>query len=168
MQWHAAYGCYVFMGLGLLMPWNSFITAIDYFSSLYPGAPSFPVLNHSRLPLPPALCLRGIHRRMHSAGYKVDTMVAVAYNIPNLLGMISMLPFSKGTGSSARIVLGAFRIDRLPLQAHAALELAQVPFSAFLSVFPYPQLSVLSQPLRCCCRRSCRWHSISDRPRVMC
>mmetsp|Transcript_22543 Transcript_22543/g.62545 ORF Transcript_22543/g.62545 Transcript_22543/m.62545 type:complete len:442 (-) Transcript_22543:354-1679(-) len=74
-RFHVAYFCYFFMGLGLLMPWNSFITAIDYFSALYPDR-------------------------------RVDTMIAVAYNIPNLMAMVSMLPFSKGTGSQLRILAG--------------------------------------------------------------
>ena len=29
--------CYFVMGMGFLAPWNAFLTAIDYFSSLYVG-----------------------------------------------------------------------------------------------------------------------------------
>mmetsp|Transcript_34143 Transcript_34143/g.87301 ORF Transcript_34143/g.87301 Transcript_34143/m.87301 type:complete len:444 (-) Transcript_34143:110-1441(-) len=36
-KYHAAYWCYLIMGMGLLLPWNAFITAVDYFTALYPG-----------------------------------------------------------------------------------------------------------------------------------
>ncbi|KAF5746615.1 hypothetical protein HS088_TW06G00786 [Tripterygium wilfordii] len=35
-SFHFAYIIYFTMGLGFLLPWNAFITAIDYFSYLYP------------------------------------------------------------------------------------------------------------------------------------
>jgi hypothetical protein len=28
---------FVLLGVGFLLPWNAFITAIDYFEQLYPG-----------------------------------------------------------------------------------------------------------------------------------
>ncbi|KAG6538813.1 equilibrative nucleotide transporter 1-like [Zingiber officinale] len=34
-----AYAVYFILGAGFLLPWNSFITAVDYFSYLYPDAP---------------------------------------------------------------------------------------------------------------------------------
>ncbi|KAJ0988687.1 hypothetical protein J5N97_007043 [Dioscorea zingiberensis] len=36
---HIAYLVYFTLGAGFLLPWNAFITAIDYFSYLYPAAP---------------------------------------------------------------------------------------------------------------------------------
>uniref|UniRef100_A0A7S1SXV4 Equilibrative nucleoside transporter n=1 Tax=Tetraselmis chuii TaxID=63592 RepID=A0A7S1SXV4_9CHLO len=36
-KYNVTYWCYLFMGLGLLLPWNAFITAVDYFTALYPG-----------------------------------------------------------------------------------------------------------------------------------
>ncbi|CAL9123331.1 unnamed protein product [Musa acuminata var. zebrina] len=36
---HVAYAVYFTLGAGFLLPWNAFITAVDYFSYLYPGAP---------------------------------------------------------------------------------------------------------------------------------
>lgn len=35
---HLAYIIYFTLGLGFLLPWNAFITAVDYFSYLYPEA----------------------------------------------------------------------------------------------------------------------------------
>lgn len=35
---HFAYIIYFTLGLGFLLPWNAFITAVDYFSYLYPEA----------------------------------------------------------------------------------------------------------------------------------
>ncbi|XP_028794852.1 equilibrative nucleotide transporter 1 [Neltuma alba] len=35
-KWHLAYIIYFIIGLGYLLPWNAFITAVDYFSYLYP------------------------------------------------------------------------------------------------------------------------------------
>ncbi|KAF5741060.1 hypothetical protein HS088_TW10G00055 [Tripterygium wilfordii] len=37
-SFHFAYIIYFTMGLGFLLPWNAFITAVDYFSYLYPDA----------------------------------------------------------------------------------------------------------------------------------
>ncbi|XP_054823130.1 equilibrative nucleotide transporter 1 [Prosopis cineraria] len=37
-KWHLAYIIYFILGLGYLLPWNAFITAVDYFSYLYPEA----------------------------------------------------------------------------------------------------------------------------------
>ncbi|XP_058729504.1 equilibrative nucleotide transporter 1-like [Vicia villosa] len=37
-KWHLAYMIYFFLGFGYLLPWNAFITAVDYFSYLYPDA----------------------------------------------------------------------------------------------------------------------------------
>ncbi|KAJ9176408.1 hypothetical protein P3X46_011721 [Hevea brasiliensis] len=34
---HFAYITYFTLGLGFLLPWNAFITAVDYFSYIYPG-----------------------------------------------------------------------------------------------------------------------------------
>ncbi|KAJ8759001.1 hypothetical protein K2173_003239 [Erythroxylum novogranatense] len=34
---HLAYIIYFTLGLGFLLPWNAFITAVDYFSYIYPG-----------------------------------------------------------------------------------------------------------------------------------
>ncbi|KAF0899498.1 hypothetical protein E2562_019981 [Oryza meyeriana var. granulata] len=34
-----AYAIFFTLGAGFLLPWNAFITAVDYFSYLYPGAP---------------------------------------------------------------------------------------------------------------------------------
>lgn len=34
---HLAYVVYFVLGLGFLLPWNAFITAVDYFGYLYPG-----------------------------------------------------------------------------------------------------------------------------------
>ncbi|XP_015695749.2 equilibrative nucleotide transporter 1-like [Oryza brachyantha] len=34
-----AYAIFFTLGTGFLLPWNAFITAVDYFSYLYPGAP---------------------------------------------------------------------------------------------------------------------------------
>lgn len=36
---HLAYVVYFILGAGFLVPWNAFITAVDYFSYLYPAAP---------------------------------------------------------------------------------------------------------------------------------
>lgn len=36
---HLAYLTYFILGAGFLLPWNAFITAVDYFSHLYPGVP---------------------------------------------------------------------------------------------------------------------------------
>ncbi|CAD5188010.1 unnamed protein product [Musa acuminata subsp. malaccensis] len=36
---HVAYAVYFTLGAGFLLPWNAFITAVDYFSYLYPDAP---------------------------------------------------------------------------------------------------------------------------------
>ncbi|KAG6498796.1 equilibrative nucleotide transporter 1-like [Zingiber officinale] len=36
---HLAYAVYFTLGAGFLLPWNAFITAVDYFSYLYPAAP---------------------------------------------------------------------------------------------------------------------------------
>ncbi|XP_058769517.1 equilibrative nucleotide transporter 1-like isoform X2 [Vicia villosa] len=36
--WNLAYIIYFTLGIGYLFPWNSFITAVDYFSYLYPQA----------------------------------------------------------------------------------------------------------------------------------
>ncbi|EHA8587756.1 equilibrative nucleotide transporter 1 [Cocos nucifera] len=36
---HVAYLVYFTLGAGFLLPWNAFITAVDYFSYLYPAAP---------------------------------------------------------------------------------------------------------------------------------
>ena len=36
-RWAACYLCWVFLGMGILFPWNAFITAVDYFGLLYPG-----------------------------------------------------------------------------------------------------------------------------------
>ncbi|URE43593.1 Nucleoside transporter [Musa troglodytarum] len=36
---HAAYAVYFILGAGFLLPWNAFITAVDYFSYLYRGTP---------------------------------------------------------------------------------------------------------------------------------
>lgn len=33
-----AYAVYFILGAGFLLPWNAFITAVDYFAHLYPGA----------------------------------------------------------------------------------------------------------------------------------
>ncbi|GBG63461.1 hypothetical protein CBR_g38079 [Chara braunii] len=35
--WNLAYAIFFWLGLGILMPWNAFITAIDYFGDIYPG-----------------------------------------------------------------------------------------------------------------------------------
>ncbi|WVZ03400.1 hypothetical protein V8G54_024206 [Vigna mungo] len=35
-KWDLAYIVYFFLGFGYLLPWNAFITAVDYFSYLYP------------------------------------------------------------------------------------------------------------------------------------
>lgn len=37
-KWYLAYIVYFTLGLGYLLPWNAFITAVDYFSFLYPDA----------------------------------------------------------------------------------------------------------------------------------
>ncbi|KAK7263933.1 hypothetical protein RJT34_31532 [Clitoria ternatea] len=37
-KWHLTYIVYFTLGLGYLLPWNAFITAVDYFSYLYPDA----------------------------------------------------------------------------------------------------------------------------------
>ncbi|CAL5209872.1 unnamed protein product [Lathyrus oleraceus] len=37
-KWNLAYIIYLTLGIGYLFPWNSFITAVDYFSYLYPQA----------------------------------------------------------------------------------------------------------------------------------
>lgn len=37
-KWYLAYIVYFTLGLGYLLPWNAFITAVDYFSYLYPDA----------------------------------------------------------------------------------------------------------------------------------
>ncbi|KAI4314314.1 hypothetical protein L6164_027236 [Bauhinia variegata] len=37
-KFHFAYVIYFTLGLGFLLPWNAFITAVDYFSYLYPEA----------------------------------------------------------------------------------------------------------------------------------
>ncbi|MQL95297.1 hypothetical protein Taro_027965 [Colocasia esculenta] len=37
--YHLAYAIYFTLGAGFLLPWNAFITAVDYFSYLYPDAP---------------------------------------------------------------------------------------------------------------------------------
>ncbi|XP_061353477.1 equilibrative nucleotide transporter 1 [Gastrolobium bilobum] len=37
-KWQLAYIIYFTLGLGYLLPWNAFITAVDYFSYLYPDA----------------------------------------------------------------------------------------------------------------------------------
>lgn len=36
---HVAYIVYFLLGAGFLLPWNTFITAVDYFSYLYPETP---------------------------------------------------------------------------------------------------------------------------------
>ncbi|RWW80489.1 hypothetical protein BHE74_00011160 [Ensete ventricosum] len=36
---HVAYAVYFTLGAGFLLPWNAFITAVDYFSYLYRGTP---------------------------------------------------------------------------------------------------------------------------------
>ncbi|KAL1215351.1 Equilibrative nucleotide transporter 1 [Cardamine amara subsp. amara] len=36
-SFHFAYIIYFTFGVGFLLPWNSFITAVDYFSYLYPS-----------------------------------------------------------------------------------------------------------------------------------
>ncbi|KAG0476710.1 hypothetical protein HPP92_013087 [Vanilla planifolia] len=38
-RFHFAYAIYFTLGMGFLLPWNAFITAVDYFSYLYPAAP---------------------------------------------------------------------------------------------------------------------------------
>lgn len=38
-RFHVAYLVYFTLGAGFLLPWNAFITAVDYFSYLYPAAP---------------------------------------------------------------------------------------------------------------------------------
>ncbi|XP_020590358.1 equilibrative nucleotide transporter 1 [Phalaenopsis equestris] len=38
-QFYIAYIVYFILGMGFLLPWNAFITAVDYFSYLYPGTP---------------------------------------------------------------------------------------------------------------------------------
>ncbi|KAL0905179.1 hypothetical protein M5K25_027366 [Dendrobium thyrsiflorum] len=38
-RFHIAYMVYFTLGMGFLLPWNAFITAVDYFSYLYPGTP---------------------------------------------------------------------------------------------------------------------------------
>lgn len=37
-SYHLAYITYFILGTGYLIPWNAFITAVDYFSYLYPSA----------------------------------------------------------------------------------------------------------------------------------
>jgi len=37
-SYHLAYIIYFTLGTGYLIPWNAFITAVDYFSYLYPNA----------------------------------------------------------------------------------------------------------------------------------
>ncbi|XP_057493338.1 equilibrative nucleotide transporter 1-like [Actinidia eriantha] len=37
-SFHVAYAIYFILGAGYLLPWNAFITAVDYFSYLYPEA----------------------------------------------------------------------------------------------------------------------------------
>jgi equilibrative nucleoside transporter 1/2/3 len=37
-KYHLAYITYFILGFGYLLPWNAFITAVDYFSYLYPQA----------------------------------------------------------------------------------------------------------------------------------
>ncbi|GFY91050.1 equilibrative nucleotide transporter 1 [Actinidia rufa] len=37
-SFHLAYAIYFTLGAGYLLPWNAFITAVDYFSYLYPEA----------------------------------------------------------------------------------------------------------------------------------
>lgn len=37
-SFHFAYIIYFTLGLGFLLPWNAFITAVDYFSYIYPDA----------------------------------------------------------------------------------------------------------------------------------
>uniref|UniRef100_A0A0D6R851 Uncharacterized protein n=1 Tax=Araucaria cunninghamii TaxID=56994 RepID=A0A0D6R851_ARACU len=36
-KYHLAYISYFILGAGFLLPWNAYITAVDYFSYLYPG-----------------------------------------------------------------------------------------------------------------------------------
>lgn len=38
-SFHLAYIVFFILGAGFLLPWNAFITAVDYFSYLYPDAP---------------------------------------------------------------------------------------------------------------------------------
>lgn len=38
-SFHLAYIVYFTLGVGLLIPWNTFITAVDYFTYLYPSVP---------------------------------------------------------------------------------------------------------------------------------
>ncbi|XP_010905297.1 equilibrative nucleotide transporter 1 [Elaeis guineensis] len=38
-NYHVAYLVYFTLGAGFLVPWNAFITAVDYFGYLYPAAP---------------------------------------------------------------------------------------------------------------------------------
>ncbi|XP_020595745.1 equilibrative nucleotide transporter 1-like [Phalaenopsis equestris] len=38
-QFYIAHIIYFILGMGYLLPWNAFITAVDYFSYLYPGTP---------------------------------------------------------------------------------------------------------------------------------
>ncbi|PKA54725.1 Equilibrative nucleotide transporter 1 [Apostasia shenzhenica] len=38
-RFHMAYMVYFTLGMGFLLPWNAFITAVDYFSYVYPAAP---------------------------------------------------------------------------------------------------------------------------------
>ncbi|KAK8950914.1 Equilibrative nucleotide transporter 1 [Platanthera zijinensis] len=38
-RFHIAYIVYFTLGMGFLLPWNAFITAVDYFSYLYPAVP---------------------------------------------------------------------------------------------------------------------------------
>ena len=38
-SFHLAYIIYFTLGAGYLLPWNAFITAVDYFTYLYPDAP---------------------------------------------------------------------------------------------------------------------------------
>eukprot|EP01018_Ginkgo_biloba_P010707 Gb_12126 [translate_table: standard] len=37
-KFHVAYMIYFLLGTGYLLPWNAFITAVDYFAYLYPNA----------------------------------------------------------------------------------------------------------------------------------
>eukprot|EP00240_Pyramimonas_obovata_P009636 CAMPEP_0118940042 /NCGR_PEP_ID=MMETSP1169-20130426/30472_1 /TAXON_ID=36882 /ORGANISM="Pyramimonas obovata, Strain CCMP722" /LENGTH=100 /DNA_ID=CAMNT_0006884435 /DNA_START=531 /DNA_END=830 /DNA_ORIENTATION=- len=55
-QRQLAYWVFLLLGVGFLLPWNAFITAIDYFELLYPGNHADRVFSVSYM-LPNLACL---------------------------------------------------------------------------------------------------------------
>lgn len=78
-NYHVTYMVYFILGAGFLLPWNAFITAVDYFSYLYPAAPVDRVFSVAYMAsaLIPLLFIVGWYANRSSASLRINTGIVL-------------------------------------------------------------------------------------------